>query len=873
VVPTKTKSNKPYLLIKTTKQMKTKLLTLLTLLLFVCSGAWAADATITLGGRTAKDSKTTALVPTISTSNAIITTGTVASTCATDGYIVSTTDGKTIIFNETTYYLSQPYQSGSKKYWKDAGANFYGTFTIPNGYIYTVKSISHALAAQGSSNFKATISIKENSTAKYTSNEISVTKYSDGATATATSIEISETNWITLSAGTYTINVTPTCTDSSTGKYFGIAQVVVSGSLASSTPTLTGAWMLSDTDVTGETANVVQGSASPTLPTFTVGASSGTPTAADNYNVAYSLKEGSTEGVFTFTDDVPTTISTTTAGSATVVATLTTKDATAFLEPETNTFEYTVSVSAASAPTINVTGAPDGDILVGTEVTLTAEATGVPTPTVTWYDNETNESVGTGDTYVVNTATAGTYSYYAVASNGIGDDATSEVQTIVVKEQVLTPTFTPNGSYFETSQSVTLACETDGATIKYSTDNGETWTAYSEAFSITATTTVKAKAVKDGYFDSEVASATFNKVTLVEQIDVTGATTWNWNDITSGEVNLAGSNIARTDVVFANIPQYGFTITAPDAFNQQALVINADYAVRSVKISNTNYKYMQGTTVKFRTTVPGTLSVDFSNTGSDRPYRYLYMNGESTGFKSNVSSAITNATGISVPAGEVVLTGVLDPESSDSGAGQVNFLRIFKIVFTPCETINVAASGWTSLASVLDLDIANATTTTEGADALKAYVISNITKTAVTLTAVESAPAETGLILKGKASTAYTIPVSESPASIAKNELSAAVTATAVEAESVYVVSGGELKLYTGTEIPAGKAYLEAEKVPTGARGLSFVFDDGETTGISNIEDSQRQLLIGDFFNLAGQRVAAPAKGLYIVNGKKVVLK
>ena len=29
----------------------------------------------------------------------------------------------------------------------------------------------------------------------------------------------------------------------------------------------------------------------------------------------------------------------------------------------------------------------------------------------------------------------------------------------------------------------------------------------------------------------------------------------------------------------------------------------------------------------------------------------------------------------------------------------------------------------------------------------------------------------------------------------------------------------------------------------------------------------------GEFFNLAGQRVAQPAKGLYIVNGKKVVVK
>ena len=45
-----------------------------------------------------------------------------------------------------------------------------------------------------------------------------------------------------------------------------------------------------------------------------------------------------------------------------------------------------------------------------------------------------------------------------------------------------------------------------------------------------------------------------------------------------------------------------------------------------------------------------------------------------------------------------------------------------------------------------------------------------------------------------------------------------------------------------------------------------------DATGINNVENA-RQILSGDFYNLAGQRVAQPAKGLYIVNGKKVVIK
>lgn len=49
---------------------------------------------------------------------------------------------------------------------------------------------------------------------------------------------------------------------------------------------------------------------------------------------------------------------------------------------------------------------------------------------------------------------------------------------------------------------------------------------------------------------------------------------------------------------------------------------------------------------------------------------------------------------------------------------------------------------------------------------------------------------------------------------------------------------------------------------------------DGDVTGIAHISaDGQMSLEEGVFYNLAGQRVAQPTKGLYIVNGKKVILK
>jgi len=56
--------------------------------------------------------------------------------------------------------------------------------------------------------------------------------------------------------------------------------------------------------------------------------------------------------------------------------------------------------------------------------------------------------------------------------------------------------------------------------------------------------------------------------------------------------------------------------------------------------------------------------------------------------------------------------------------------------------------------------------------------------------------------------------------------------------------------------------------VSTARIALSF---DDETTGIATVENAS--VLNENYYNLNGQRIVAPQKGLYIVNGKKVVIK
>lgn len=71
--------------------------------------------------------------------------------------------------------------------------------------------------------------------------------------------------------------------------------------------------------------------------------------------------------------------------------------------------------------------------------------------------------------------------------------------------------------------------------------------------------------------------------------------------------------------------------------------------------------------------------------------------------------------------------------------------------------------------------------------------------------------------------------------------------------------------------IGANKAYVDISQIVNKSRGAVFL-DFDEPTGVNEVR-GQKKDVRSDFFNLAGQRVAQPTKGLYIVNGKKVIIK
>ena len=146
----------------------------------------------------------------------------------------------------------------------------------------------------------------------------------------------------------------------------------------------------------------------------------------------------------------------------------------------------------------------------------------------------------------------------------------------------------------------------------------------------------------------------------------------------------------------------------------------------------------------------------------------------------------------------------------------------------------------------------------------------------VTLSPVSSkiVPANIGVILYAESAGNYSGTVTTGGSAIESNELVAAITETKVIYKNSnrfnYILQDGKFLKATGDMLKAGKAYLNTtyDVTASGARELKMVIE-GEATGIKAVETTDGQTV----YDLQGRKVAAPTKGLYIINGKKMIVK
>lgn len=165
------------------------------------------------------------------------------------------------------------------------------------------------------------------------------------------------------------------------------------------------------------------------------------------------------------------------------------------------------------------------------------------------YDTSSSSK---GDLILENTSTksvdvAGEYYYIGIRSKSNAVKI-KKITITYVNSSVATPTITPNGGDVKVGDKITFATKTDGATLSYSTDGGQTWTPGSE---YTATTVgalnLWVKATK-GSDESAVAKATFNVV--------------DPNAIGSVNINITADKTAKTGELFGTM-----TVAVPMPIN------------------------------------------------------------------------------------------------------------------------------------------------------------------------------------------------------------------------------------------------------------------------------------------------------------------
>ena len=523
-----------------------------------------------------------------------------------------------------------------------------------------------------------------------------------------------------------------------------------------------------------------------------------------------------------------------------------------------------ITVSAAEAPSFTSVTPSATSVVRGTASTITAVVAGVPTPTIQWYSNTTASNEGgsaidgaTDLTLDLDNTEVGTFYYYAVATNTTSQEnnAASAVQTITVLPQ--TPTLTTGGNFVD-SKSVTIA-KADGedaaATISYKIGDGE-WTDYTEALNITETSTVYAKVVQGGLESSEV-SATYTKIVLDPQTDVTGAATWDWSTVTnSSAVDFSNTDLNNVDVLYSNISKYGYTAVSGLA-SQSALLMNGQRAYNNANGS----KHCQVNYLKFNSTVAGVVVVEYANTGGNAA-RTVNVNG-TKGTEEVTTNTTYKTESFAVDAGAITIKGVQVSDDADK------MLRIRKVTFIPNTTINLNASGFATYSTDYDFTVTGA----------KAYKMAlDIDGGTLTGTEVEKVPAGAGVLLKGAINAEVTITATSGASELTGNSLHGTTQADGTTvtkgSNDYYVLSGDTFKKFTGDAFTANKAYFEVDGTTVQGRVFTMIFDDGTTTGVNEeLSMKNDDFASAPVYNLAGQRVAQPAKGLYIVNGKKVVIR
>ena len=500
-----------------------------------------------------------------------------------------------------------------------------------------------------------------------------------------------------------------------------------------------------------------------------------------------------------------------------------------------------------------------GAVARGTEVTISCATDGATIYYTTDETTPTSSSTPYNPSSKPSITTSTTIKAIAV-KDGLEDSEVATAAYTIAK--VAAPVFSPEEGEVDKDSEITITCDTEGATIYYTTDGSEptaSSTAYNAEAKPTIDTdkTIKAIAIKANYIDSDVSSASYtyarvksyNLVTSVSQIvsgkhylianakegSVVVMDAQKSNNRDQKTATFSGSTLQAKGV-------REFIIQGPDKDGWYAIYDAVEKGYLYAANSSSNYLKTDAYTSNspFAITINANYEANIVGKGS---YTHNIMRYNSN---SNIFSCY--------------------------GSGQ-NPIYLFELdgEETPTESVTVGDKGYITYTTL------NAVSFPSG---MKSYCVTATGADQVTLTETgASVPARTPLVIEAAAGE-YELTSVVSPASAEGNLLKEAMSTTTGDGSTIYALgvgktgsNEGKVGFYlvgSGIKVPAGKAYL---KITGGSAKefLTFDFDDEPTSIEETLSDSP--VKGENIYNLAGQRLHKMQKGINIVNGKKIMVK
>lgn len=466
----------------------------------------------------------------------------------------------------------------------------------------------------------------------------------------------------------------------------------------------------------------------------------------------------------------------------------------------------------------------------------------------------------------------------------------------ITDEYCEAPTYSIVGA-FGNSRTIELSCKTKDATIYYSETLKETseegWEKYSDLIST----------------DKPVIYAFAKAGEAKSEIKTINTTAGTYLTLNAPEINISFKQNGENYIPVYNFSSDQSSITGtPD--------VTYSYEINSSNGTATSYEATEKGTLKVIVSADGYTSAEktvvINNILFNRSYNYDFSTltshsetkvGNQTNYNSIgcqayslESDAFENITlnGMSqlwaitagktlglmsrVGKGSVTYTGSF-PEGSffvgDNNVSTTNVLSYSQYgfvkelsVYIPLVTVSVSEAGYATYATTNNIVVP------DNNDVKVMTVKVNEDKATITLNEVAAKtviPANTGILVKAPAGNCDFVVTSDKGETLANNDLKAATADKASDGSTYFALTKigdkvGFAVVNNGVKIPAGKAYLE---VP-GKTAAKFFSLDGEATGINSVKTAKAD---GAYYTLEGVKTTKPVKGLYIHNGKKIVVK